>query len=91
MTPEEARQADSYSDPPAIPEDTKVYIAPGQADDDLVKGCHQRLAEAPGDELCRLYLLHAEGKARDGAYSASEAQGALEEADAEEAEKGAGQ
>jgi len=85
MTPEESRRAESFPDPPNVPSDTKVYVAPYPADDELVQGCHRRLAEAPDDELCQLYLLHAEGKARGGAYSAAEAADALQRAHSEEA------
>ncbi|MFN8159586.1 MAG: hypothetical protein U0R52_00880 [Solirubrobacterales bacterium] len=83
MTSEEAKASANSPNPPAVPPDTSIYIAPQSADAALVTECRDKLSADEADQLCELYLLHAEGLARAGPYSDSQVAATLDAASAD--------
>lgn len=81
MTPEQREKSQSASQQKAVPPGTAAFI-PDSMPIDLVKQCEEdlktgELKETGDADLCRLIVLHSEGKVRSGAFSAEELHEAL--------------
>jgi len=74
---EERNAAESAPPEPDVPRGTQAYVAE-EVSPEQVERCRSILEERGHDQLCELIVLHAEGKARAGAYSAEEVERTLQ-------------
>lgn len=77
LSEDERKVAESAPPEPDVPQGTKAYVAP-EASPEQVERCRSIVKERGQDQLCELIVLHAEGRARAGAYSAEEVEQALQ-------------
>lgn len=78
LGPEERAAAESASPEPDVPAGTVAYIAPSIVPA-LVDDCVEKVKEGTADALCKLVVLHSEGRVRAGAFSAEQVAEALGE------------
>jgi hypothetical protein len=76
MPADEREAAEAAPPAPKVPPGTLAYVSP-YTSDETVKKCEEILGAGREEPLCKLVVLHSEGKLRAGAFSADEVKAVL--------------